>query len=208
MPKPDDFTPRQLSGRNRRLLHEWKAMDEQLDGRDDIRYSVLKYNADGLPVSYRIDYRLTGICGVEQEEQLDNPDIPNPPRVADAFVLQITIPPGYPCVDAVPSYHFLTTGPDGRDIPHPWHPNIRYYGAFAGRVCLNQPDTYADIVWAVKRIAGYLTYERYHAKSQPPYPEDLTVARWVIEQGEPNGWIFFDQENNRPCEGPDELRND
>lgn len=171
-------------------------MDEQLSERNDIRYSVLKYNADGLPVSYQIDYRLTSICGVEQEDQLDNPNIPNPPRFADIFVMQITIPPGYPCVDAAPSYRFLTTGPDGQDIPHPWHPNIRYHGAFAGRVCLNQQDTYADIVWAVKRIAGYLTYERYHAKNQPPYPEDLTVARWVIEQGEPNGWIFFNQKNN------------
>jgi hypothetical protein len=41
----------------------------------------------------------------------------------------------------------------------------------------------------VKRVASYLTYERYHAVAEPPYPEDLQVAAWVIRQAEPNGWI-------------------
>ena len=47
-----DFSSVRLTGRNRRLLHEWKAMEERLQGRDDISYEVRKRNAQGLPVSY------------------------------------------------------------------------------------------------------------------------------------------------------------
>lgn len=189
-----DFSSVKLTGRNRRLLHEWEAMEERLQGRDDVSYEVRKRNAQGLPVSYTVYYRLLSICGVEREEQLDDPGIQNPPKFAREFILGIDIPVGFPAVDAMPVYSFQTKQKDNKDIPHPWHPNIRYYGAFAGRVCLNQLDTYTDIVQTVQRIAEYLKYERFHAKNEPPFPEDLKVARWVMEQGEPNGWIYFDQE--------------
>lgn len=192
-----DFSSVKLTGRNRRLLHEWKAMEERLQGRDDISYEVRKRNAQGLPVSYTVHYRMLSICGVEEEERLNEPGIQNFPKFAGEFVLIIDIPAGFPAVDAMPVYSFQTTGPDNEGIPHPWHPNIRYYGAFAGRVCLNLPDTYTDIVQTVRRIAEYLRYERFHAKNEPPFPEDLKVARWVMEQGEPNGWIYFDQEERR-----------
>ena len=59
----------------------------------------------------------------------------------------------------------------------------------AGRVCINMSDTYTDLLWGVKRVASYLRYDCYHAVSAPPYPEDLQVAAWVVQQGEPNGWI-------------------
>lgn len=65
----------------------------------------------------------------------------------------------------------------------------------AGRVCLNAPDSYMDLVWYVERVALYLKYELYHAKQEPPYPEDINVARWVLRQGEPMRWIFFNQTN-------------
>lgn len=39
-----------------------------------------------------------------------------------------------------------------------------------------------------------LCYDLYHAFPEPPYPEDLKVAEWVLKQGEPKGWIFFGQE--------------
>ena len=53
------------------------------------------------------------------------------------------------------------------------------------------PDTYTDLAWAVERVAQYLRYEIYHAVSEPPYPEDLKVAAWVIRQGEPKEWTVF-----------------
>ena len=78
------------------------------------------------------------------------------------------------------------------EIPHPWHPNIRYYGDFAGRVCLNAEafGSFTDLSWYIDRVARYLTFETYHAKiGVPPFPEDDTVAEWVIKQAEPQGWI-------------------
>jgi hypothetical protein len=50
-----------------------------------------------------------------------------------------------------------------------------------------------DLAWYVERVALYLKYDLYHAKQAPPYPEDITVARWVLRQGEPMRWIFFNQ---------------
>ncbi len=183
----------QLKGRNRRLLYEWRKMDERLSSRPDIAYHVNRTNTYGLPVGYLIDYHLKSICSVEQIEHLGEPDISNPPIFASEYRLQISLPENYPGVDGVPEFRFLTTDDFGNPIPHPWHPNIRFFGEFAGRVCLNMPDTYTDLVWGVERIAFYLRYEVYHALSEPPFPEDLKVAAWVIRQGEPNEWIFFDQ---------------
>lgn len=183
-----------LKGRNRRLFHEWKRLDERLSGRKDISYAITRLNAKGLPVQYRIVYGIRSICGVEKVERLDEPGIENVPLFASEFKMQIDIPEDYPCMDAFPSFCFFTETVDGQEIPHPWHPNIRYFGDFAGRVCLNAPDSYMDIAWYVERIALYLRYELYHAVQEPPYPEDMKVARWVLRQGEPMKWIFFDQE--------------
>ena len=128
---------------------------------------------------------------MEDVENLGKPGVVNHPVFHDRFVLSITIPPDYPCIDAGPVFRFLTEDGNGNPIPHPWHPNIRWFGEFAGRVCVNTPDTYTDIEWCVERIACYLKYEKYHALNEPPYPEDQQVASWVIRQGEPNGWVPF-----------------
>lgn len=189
----DSFSEKQFTGRNRRLLYEWRRMEERLAGRDDIFYDVTKYNAVGLPIGYLIDYHIRSICGVENMDDLNAEGISNPPIFATEFKMQIDIPGNYPCIDAQPSYHFLVKENE-LTIPHPWHPNIRFFGDFAGRVCLNMPDTYTDLVWGVERVALYLRYDLYHAIAEPPYPEDLKVAEWVVRQGEPERWVYFDQE--------------
>ena len=117
----------------------------------------------------------------------------NAPIFATGYRMMIEIPSGYPCVDAPPSLFFLTADSSGESIPHPWHPNIRYFGAFAGRVCINMTDTYTDLLWGVNRVASYLRYETYHATMELPFPEDLKVAEWVVRQGEPHHWIIFEQ---------------
>lgn len=190
---PEMFDPSQLSGRNRRLLNEWKAMLSHFAMSSVVRLDVARTNDLGLPVEYVVTYDIKSISGVENEARLGEPGVETPPVFARGFRLRISIPEGYPCIDAMPAYNFLTHTPDGEEIPHPWHPNIRYYGAFAGRVCVNQTDTYTDIAWTVERIAEYLRYDLYHAAAEPPYPEDLRVAQWVLSQGEPNGWIHFNQ---------------
>lgn len=177
---------KQLSGRNRRLLYEWEKMEAHLSARADIDYQITSRNNLDLPIGYLITYHLKSICGIRKQL----------PLFANQFKMQIDIPSNYPCIDALPYFHFLTKDEEGKDIPHPWHPNIRYFGEFTGRVCLNMPDTYTDLVWGVERVAHYLRYDLYHAILEPPYPEDLKVAEWVVKLGEPNKWIFFDQEEN------------
>lgn len=183
-----------VSGKNRRLLAEWQLMEKRLAGRQDISYEITERNAAGMPTGYLVHYQLKSICGVGDVERLDDPRVSNPPLFATGFRMSIQLPDGYPSVDAQPAFQFLTADEQGQPIPHPWHPNIRYFGTFAGRVCINMADTFTDLVWGVLRVADYLRYDVYHAVQEPPYPEDLKVAAWVIMQGEPNGWIYFNQE--------------
>lgn len=192
MKKSSEFDVSQLKGRNRRLFYEWQKLEHCLEKRSDITLSVEKTNIIGLPIRYVIRYRLKSICGVENLEHLGEVGISNPPVFATEFKMGIDLPDGYPAVDAPPSFCFYTHDEQGNPLPHPWHPNIRYFGDFAGRVCVNMADTYTDLVWGVLRIAQYLRYEIYHAIYEPPYPEDMKVAAWVTKQGEPNGWISFE----------------
>lgn len=193
--EPQDFVHLQLTGRNRRLLHEWSELKRSFEHRSGIEYRILKCNVQGLPIAYLITYHIHSICSVERIEQLNEPGVSNPPIFASLFQMRIDLPVNYPCIDAPAEFCFLTCDAEGQPIPHPWHPNIRYFGEFAGRVCLNAPDTYSGLAWSVERIAHYLSYDRYHAIQEPPYPEDFKVAEWVVKQGEPNRWVFFDQPN-------------
>lgn len=189
----EDFIPGELSGRNRRLLNEWKQLDIFVNQDDRIEYKIAKRNLQGLPIEYLIVYHILSICGVNDLEELNCSGWQNPPLFASQFLMHIFLPENYPCVDAKAEFNFLTHDSQGNSIPHPWHPNIRYFGEFAGRVCINPPDTYAGLAWAVERVKHYLSYDLYHAIQEPPYPEDFKVAEWVIKQGEPNNWVYFNQ---------------
>lgn len=173
-----------MTGRERRLENEWNALKKVDASRNDISIRAVRMKGT-VPIAYEVEYLIHSICGVIEGPQ------DNPPIFADRFLMRIDIPEGYPCIDAMPSFRFYTKDCEGRPIPHPWHPNIRYYGDFAGRVCMNFPDSYSGLDWAVLRVASYLRYERYHAINEPPYPEDQTVAAWVVRQGEKNDWIYF-----------------
>lgn len=191
MRESDRYEVSQYKGRNRRLLYEWQQLEQRLEHRHNIVCRPVRRNKEGLPTAYLVNYLLRSICSVEDMEHFGEPGIENPPVFADRFLMRIDLPDGYPSVDAAPAFRFVTHDEQGQPIPHPWHPNIRFFGDFAGRVCINMPDTYTDLVWAVERVAQYLRYEVYHAVSEPPYPEDLKVAAWVIRQGEPKGWTVF-----------------
>ncbi|MEG1659120.1 MAG: hypothetical protein RR304_00895 [Bacteroides sp.] len=187
----ESFDEKHLTGRNRRLFYEWRLLTQLTTNHQDISCQVQERNAIGLPITYLIVYNIRSICGVESIERLGENGIINKPIFASQFKMLIEIPEGYPCIDAPVRFGFLTSDMQGKKIPHPWHPNIRFFGDMAGRVCLNAPDTYTDLAWCVERVAAYLRYDLYHAIQEPPYPEDLKVAKWVIIQGEPKEWIFF-----------------
>ena len=194
--KCEDFIADQLTGRNRRLWYEWCQIDKRLASNPVIHYEVVRENADGLPTAYLITYQLRSICGVEQIERLNEPGVDNAPIFSIGYRMRLDLPLNYPCVDAAPSLYFLTTDNLGTPIPHPWHPNIRYFGDFAGLVCLNTNacGSYTDLSFYINRVVSYLKFEKYHALNTPPYPQDNKVAEWVLEQAEPNGWITELQE--------------
>ena len=167
-----------LRGRAHRLFHEWEQLAAFVEQRSDIAMQVVDATPEGIPTAYSIDYFIKCICGV---------NVDGSPVFAHEFRMEIKLPERYPQVDAMPCFRFV-----GGTLP--WHPNIGYHGELAGRVCVNMPDTHASLAWAVERIALYLRYELYHAMPEPPYPEDLKVAYWVRTQGEPNNWIYYDQD--------------
>ncbi len=175
-----ELSAMKFTGRNRRLLTEWERIDSTLAKMEDIEYSVTGFNDKGIAIEYEIIYLIRSFCGVEDDMS---------PKYADRFVMRLSIPDEYPCADAPVELTFALRDGAMEEIAHPWHPNIKYFGAFAGRVCLNNMDSYTELAWCVERVAHYLRYERYHAENHPPFPEDLTVARWVVDYGEANGYI-------------------
>ena len=171
------------------MFNEWQTLQVRLQAHPEISIRVTRTTPAGAPSAYEVTYNIRSLCGVEGWQHLDEPDIVCRPCYAERFVMDIDLPPGYPGIDAPPAFCFRTTDAEGKQIPHPWHPNIRWFGQMAGRVCINMSDSYTELAWGVLRVAEYLRFERYHATQEPPYPEDPMVARWVIRQGEPNGWI-------------------
>lgn len=184
----DNFRDKCFKGRNARLFREWEAIEKRFEDDPEILCLVRKRNAEQLPVEYEVVYNIRSFCGVEEP---DGHGLQKP-RFADRFTMRITIPNNYPSVDAKLEFKFMVKDLLGEEIPHPWHPNIRYFGDFAGRVCLNAAacGSYTDLAWYIDRVAHYLRYDTYHAKiGVPPFPEDDKVAEWVTSQGEPQGWI-------------------
>jgi ubiquitin-protein ligase len=168
-------------GRDTRLFNEWEKLNNACMTNDVISYSVNETNASGLPVVYDITFYIKSITGVENADTYGI----QKPVFGEKHILSIRIPNNYPASDSgCPEFKFIT------DV---WHPNVRYFGDFKGRVCLNLNDcgTSVYLTEHIATIAGYLRYSDYHARNEHPYPEDQTVAKWVLEQAEPHGWLNF-----------------
>ncbi|MFZ4398517.1 MAG: hypothetical protein ACOYO1_00670 [Bacteroidales bacterium] len=172
---------------NARLLWEWETIDKRINNNTEIFYRITERNAFDLPLEYEVIYNIRSFCGVAEKDENGF----EKPIFADKFFMKIKIPNNYPSCDSKMVFRFMTMDIDGNKIPHPWHPNIRYFGDFAGRICLNEVafGSFADIALFIERVSHYLKYEKYHAIAKEPYPEDLYVAEWVCNQAEPNGWI-------------------
>lgn len=189
----DNYRDKKFKGRDARLFKEWESIDALYGHMGEIFCVVRKRNQSGLPIVYEVVYNIHSFCGVEE------PDANGlrRPIFADRFIMRIIIPNNYPSVDAKLEFKFRTKNVQDEEIPHPWHPNIRFYGDFAGRVCLNADacGSYTDLSWYIDRVGQYLRYQTYHAKiGVPPFPEDDKVAEWVTKQGEPQGWVSQLQE--------------
>jgi hypothetical protein len=183
----DLYKAKNFTGTNYRLLEEWEAIFNRFENNKEINVIIRERNASGLPVVFEVIYKITSFCGVMEKDE----DGLEKPIFAHEFIMRIYIPNNYPSVDSKLVFRFMTENIRENKIRHPWHPNIRYYGDFVGRVCLNNVayGTYTDLALYIEKVALYLKYEKYHAVNEPPFPEDNKVADWVINQAEPNGWI-------------------
>lgn len=207
MERYKEFDAKALKGRERRLLAEWRALAERFEGREDIEISISRIDSSGLPIEYYVEYNIRSICGVSDalcssleaqnrdDQELDEAhDLRGSKEergdilYADRFLMVLTLPPTYPCIDGAAQLRFVDRDRDGEVVARPWHPNIRYFGNFAGRVCLNAMDSFVELAWCVERVALYLNYELYHSIQEPPYPEDLRVARWLNSNIEQIDW--------------------
>lgn len=186
----DSFNQKEFSGREARLWQEWKDLDTLCNKRKasspnprkpSLSYVIRKRSFNGLPIEFEIWYRVKSIVGVK--------DMPAPREPIFGYLhkMSIVLPNNYPSADGNPIFTFRT------DV---WHPNIRYSGSFKGHVCLTikEMGVLASLKDLVLRVERYLKYQLYHAQNTYPYPEDQTVAEWVREEGEPNGWTRFGQD--------------
>jgi len=178
----NSYKDRNFVGKDARLFKEWQLLDRRIENSSELAYIIRKRNGTGLPIVFDIIFKVKSIVAVSKEE---NSDLQKP-VFGNEHVMRITLPNNYPSADGQPEFVFTT------DV---WHPNIRYYGDFKGRVCLNTGDSgvHTHLIDYIERVIDYLKYEDYHAKNEYPYPEDLDVAEWVLKQGEPNGWVVFAQ---------------
>lgn len=176
----NSYNKNDFSGKNLRLFKEWEMIDKRYKNDKNISYIIRKANGLSLPTIYEIIYNIKSIIGVEQpdEQGLQKPIFGNEHK------LRIELPNNYPDANGQPIFKFMSKI---------WHPNIRYFGDFNGRVCLNMADSgvHTNLIDYIDRIHDYLTYQDYFAKNEYPYPEDLQVAEWVVNQAEKNGWLKF-----------------
>jgi len=179
----DIYKEKNFTGKDARLFKEWEMLDRRYENDKQGAYIIRKRNGLGLPIVFDIIFNVKTIIGVKQEDDSNL----RKPIFGNEHVMRITLPNNYPSADGQPEFKFTT------DV---WHPNIRYYGDFKGRVCLNTGDSgvHTHLVDYIDRVIDYLTYIDYHAKNEYPYPEDLDVAEWVLKQGEPHGWVQFEQD--------------
>lgn len=186
----NNFNLKELSGRDSRLVLEWRELDalcakrksESKDPRKpSISYIIRRKNVLGIPTEYEIWYRCKSIVGVKDTR------VPREPIFGFLHKMRIILPNAYPAADGNPEFKFITDT---------WHPNIRFSGSFKGRVCLTikEMGVLASLKVLVLRVEQYLKYQLYHAQNTYPYPEDQNVAEWVREEGEPNGWTRFGQD--------------
>jgi ubiquitin-protein ligase len=169
-------------GRETRLFNEWEKIDAQYSEHNrEISYIIRKRNPTGIPIMYDIVFRINTIVGVKTRDECGL----QKPLFGNKHILRIKLPNNYPSVEGgYPDFKFST------DV---WHPNVRYFGDFKGRVCLNYADAGAEtnLVDFIEKVAEYLKYFDYHAINEYPFPEDSIVAQWVLEQAEPQNWLRF-----------------
>lgn len=166
---------------------DWKELDDLMEdrlkksanyGEPSLSYNIIRKNVVGFPTELEIIFRCKSIIGVEDTEK------PRKPIFGYLHKMRILLPYNYLSADGRPIFTFRT---------NVWHPNIRYSGTFKGHVCLAKKEigvliSLKDMVLRVERLLKYYNLNLL-------YPEDKEVAKWVMDEAMPNGWI------HQPCSG-------
>jgi len=176
------FDNAKLSAQGKKLLKEWKKIEELCHDNEVINYIIRNRNREGLPVEYEIIFKLRSIVGVEEVEEVENKSIRKPIYKND-HRLSILLPNNYPSA--------MGGNPEFKMLSDTWHPNIRATGKFKGRICQNDKDLGIGVGLdeRIIRVGKYLQFQMYWAHDSYPWPEDKTVAEWIREEAEPMGWV-------------------
>ena len=125
-------------------------------------------SALNIPCEYLVHFHVRSIVGIKENLL---------PIYGYQHKVRITFPPKYPIEP--PELYMVT------DV---WHPNIKWDGKYKGRICGNTKGFGLgyDLFLLLIRIWEMLQFKQYHAEYTPPFPEDINVAKWVLEFAEPN----------------------
>ena len=190
----EGYNKEALSPHGKKLLKEWKKINQLARSSDVITYIVRKRNREGLPKEYEIIFNINSIVGVKKPNGVDtfsknekNEQQLREPIFGNVHRLSIVLPNNYPSA--------YGGNPEFKMITDTWHPNIRASGKFKGRICLNNKDLGVRIGLdeRIIRVGKYLQYQIYWANETYPWPEDKTVAEWVRDEAEPNKWVNINE---------------
>lgn len=140
---------------------------------DRIKWRVIETATRlNIPTKYEVDFYIKSIIGIK-------PD--NTPIYDNKHTIEVTFPAGFPRKENIKA----------RAVSNIWHPNIKWSDPLKGRICVNNQSFGRgyDLFWLVLRIGEIIQYKNYLAENIPPYPEDATVAKWVLDYGEPNNYM-------------------
>lgn len=176
------FDNTKLSAQGKKLLKEWKKINDMCHDNDIINYIIRNRNREGLPVEYEIIFKLNSIVGVEEATEHKGKLI-RKPIYGNEHHLSILLPNNYPSA--------MGGNPEFKMLTDTWHPNIRATGKFKGRICQNDKDLgiAVGLDERIIRVGKYLQFQMYWAHDTYPWPEDKTVAEWIREEAELMGWV-------------------
>lgn len=164
--------PKFRNPRDNRLAKEHELLDDFCSQSKLVDYEAVPRKGGLPPERYIITYYVRSIIGIDEDKS---------PIYGDEHIAEIVIPPEYP-LGGQPSCYMKTPV---------WHPNIKFDGRFAGKICVNKKALghWHTMNMMAERIGEILQYKNYYAINEPPYPEDANVATWVRQYAEPNGIV-------------------
>lgn len=155
-----------------RLKTEYEQFQKYTEMNSNFSFKVTKtIMGTNVPCIYELTYKVRTFTGINED---------NTPVYGDVHRFSFDLSNNYPHVK--PALFSMTPV---------WHPNIKYFDPLKGRICFNyEVMGNHTMLHLLLMLNDMLTYENYFAKiGEEPYPEDLEVARWVNEYGDPKGYI-------------------